>query len=240
LLKKYRNLWVFGDSFSTPNAFVEPKDSFWMLTGLNLNVDNIYNYSWPGNSIDSVIHMLISDSDQFDWENDFFLIGVPPLARLTLISQDDKKSYHRNVYNESGGWIDQQLILCHHGLENRSFYNDPLAIRFEDLTWTEIQACRLIYLVNSWLDSQRANYILLNLSKDFNQDSPATGKFLLEKCLNHSNNMLIGKTYHGINLGINKPADYDRYGWNGHHGASGNLYFFKQSLWPKIKELNLC
>lgn len=240
MLKKYRNLWIFGDSYSTPGYCVSPGDSFWMAVAQHLDVECVYNYSWPGNSLDSVIHMLLSDSDQYDWEQDFLLIGIPPLVRLTVVSKNDKLSYHRRIFDLDSNEIEQQLILCHHGLENLHFYNDPAAIRFEDPTWTEIQACRLIYLVNSWLDSHQANYLLINLSKDFQNDQPATGKFLLEKCLNHPRNILLGDTYYGINYGINKPTDYAEYGWHGHHGAAGNQYYFENSLLPRLKRLESC
>jgi len=240
LSKKYRNLWVFGDSFSTPGECVDPSDSFWMLVGRLLGVDKIYNYSWPCNSLDSVIHLLVSESDDYDWDQDFFLIGVPPLVRLTVMSDDPEKTYHRNIFDTQGNKLDQQMILCHYGLENKHFYQDPIAVRFEDPTWTEIQACRLIFLVNAWLDSHGAGYLVVNLSKDFQNDQPASGKFLLDRCLNHPNNVLTGDTYYGINLGINRPKDYDQYGWYGHHGASGNIHYFEKSLKPRLERLNLC
>lgn len=231
---------MFGDSYSTPSVCVEPQDSFWMSVSRLLGVENTYNYSWPGNSLDSVAHTLISDSDQFDWDHDFFLIGIPPLVRLTVISQNPKKSYHRYVYDAAGKEIDQQMVLCHHGLQNIHFYDDPSAVRFEDSIWTQVQACRLIYLINCWLDSHRANYLIINLSKDFQEDKTANGQFILEKCLRHPKNILSGETYYSINLGINKPADYEQYGWNGHHGADGNRHYFEQSLAPRLKKLHLC
>ena len=237
MLKKYRNLWVFGDSYSTPGFCVDPADSFWMKVAQELNVDQVYNYSWPGNSIDSVAHTLISDSEQYNWNTDFFLVGIPPLARLTLVSKDDKNSFHRRVFNLSAQEIDQELILCHHGLENISFHKDPTAIRFEDSTWTEIQACRTIFLLNQWLDSKKANYLILNLSKEFMEDVPATGKFLQNHCYEHPNNILIEDTYYTINLGINKPVDFETYGWAGHHGSAGNEYFFKKSILPKLNTM---
>lgn len=230
---------MFGDSYSTPGVCVHPSDSFWMLATRKLEVDLVINYSWPGNSLDSVIHTLISDSADYDWERDFFLIGIPPLIRLTVASTDTKKSYHRRIFNLDSVETEQQLILCHHGLENKQFYQDPIAVRFEDPTWTEIQACRTIYLINSWLDSHRANYLLCNLSKDFQFDEPATGKFLLEKCCNHVRNILRGKTYWGMNYGVNKPGDYDQYGWAGHHGADGNMHFFENSVVIKLQECEL-
>jgi hypothetical protein len=157
-----------------------------------------------------------------------------------VVSDDDQRSYHRTIFDIQGQQLNEEFILCHYGLENKPFYQDPLAVRFEDPTWTEIQACRWIYLVNSWLDSHKANYLILNLSKDFQNDQPATGAFLLDKCLNHCNNILLGDTYYGINYGINKPKDFDQYGWGGHHDNIGNRYYFENSLKPRLKRLNLC
>ncbi len=238
--KKYRNLCIFGDSYSTPGVCVDPEDSFWAKVGKILDVDELHNYSRGGNSLDSVMHLLISESPDYDWNHDFFLIGIPPLVRLTIVSEDSTKVYHKKVYNNQIVQVDEPQVACHHGLESRSFYNDPLAVRFEDPTWNEIQACRQIFLINQWLDKQDANYLIINFSKDFQNDSPITGKFLLEQCFDHPRNILTGDTYWGVNYGINKPADFDVYGWSGHHGASGNEYFFKKSLLPRLQKLNLC
>lgn len=239
MLKKYRNLWIFGDSYSTPGVCVCPTDSFWMYTARELTVDKIYNYSWTCNSFDSIIHNVISESEQFDWEHDFLLICVPPLARLTIVSNNNTKSYHRHVFNTAADELGQEQILCHHGLENISFYNDPTAIRFEDSTWTEIQACRNIFLLNKWLDSNNANYFIANMSKDFMSDRPAVGEFLQSTCYAHPCNILIGDTYYNLNLGINKPVDFDQYGWSGHHGANGNKHFFNNSILPRLQKNKL-
>lgn len=227
---------MFGDSFSTPGFCVDPTDSFWAAVGKTLGANEIHNYSRVGNSMDSVMHLLVSESPLYDWEKDFFLIGIPPLARLTVVSDDDKKAYHKKVYDIQLKQICEPQVLCHHGLESRSFYNDPLAVRFEDPTWTEIQACRQIFLINQWLDGKNANYLVINLSKDFQNDAPSSGKFLLEQCFSHPRNILKEKTYWGINYGINKPADFDEHGWNGHHGRDGNQYFFEKSLIPTMKK----
>jgi hypothetical protein len=214
-------------------------DSFWFLTATVLNTENVYNYSWPGNSFDSVVHNLISESDQYDWENDFFIVGIPPLSRLTIVSKDSTLSYHRRLFDSTATEIDQQLILCHHGLENRQFIHDPLAVRFENPTWTQTQTLRTVYLLNAWLDSKKANYLIVNLSKDFLTEHSATGSFLLNACLNHPRNMLRGDTYYNVNLNRNKPADFDQYGWAGHHGPAGNHCFFEQAVMPRLVKNNL-
>jgi hypothetical protein len=237
LAKKYRNLWVFGDSYSTPGVCVTPTDSFWMKVAKQLQVQKVYNYSWPRNSFDSVIHTLISDSKQYNWQQDFFLIGVPVLPRLTVVGAHDK-AYHRSVFDAESNLLDSELILCHHGLENKSFHDDLTSVRFENPTWTEVQACRSIFLLNQWLDNNNANYFIVNLSKDFMFDSPATGAFLQDYCFAHDRNILRGDTYYNLNLNKHPPPDFDRYGWAGHHGPDGNAYFFEQSLLPRLKKYN--
>ena len=84
-----------------------------------------------------------------------------------------------------------------------------------------------------------ANYLILNLSKDLDENNIwGPSDFVLPYCKAHKNCILFKDTYHGINIGINKPADSDSP--EGHHGPAGNKYFFEQSLLPKLKEINLC
>jgi hypothetical protein len=239
LLKKYNKLWVFGDSYSTPGLCVEPQDSFWMLTAQALGIDSVYNYSRAGNSFEAVAHALISDSKEYDWENDFFLIGIPPLVRLALVCQDSTYSHHRQIFDIDANKIDNQMILCLHGIESVSFYNDPTAVRFEDPSWTQIQALRTIFLLNGWLDSKNANYLLVNLSKEFQANTSATGSFLIEQCLNHPRNLIFNNTYYSVNLNVNKPADFDQYGWSGHQGSAENKHFFNESIYPSLTKNNL-
>ena len=225
---------MFGDSYSTPGQCVDPKDSFWMLAAQQLGVTNVYNYSRPGNSFEAVVHALVSDSAEYDWQHDFFLIGIPPLARLAMVSKDSTYSHHRQVFDIDSNKLDDQLTLCLHGIESFSFYNDPTAIRFEDPQWTQIQTLRTVFLLNAWLDSMNANYLIINLSKNFLIDDSANGKFLMENSLTHPRNLIVGDTYYNINLGVNKPADFDLYDWYGHHGPVGNKHFFDNSLLPQI------
>jgi hypothetical protein len=225
---------VFGDSYSTPGICVEPQDSFWMLTAQYLGANCVYNYSRPGNSFDAVVHALISDSAEYDWQHDFFLVGIPPLTRLALVSKDSTYSHHRWVFDINSNKLDEQMTLCLHGIENFSFYNDPLAIRFEDPQWTQIQTLRTVFLLNAWLDSMNANYLIINLSKDFLIDDSANGKFLMENSLKHPKNLIVDDTYYNVNLGVHKPADFDLYEWSGHHGPVGNKHFFDNSLLPHL------
>jgi hypothetical protein len=239
LSKKYSKLWVFGDSYATPGYCVEPKDSFWGLTASLLSANEILNYSWPGNSLDSIVHVLISEQNQYDWENDFFIIGVPPLARLTVVSKDDKKITTAHKINSTSWQHDTFGVLCHHGMENISGYMDKHFAIYEDSTWTQTQAMRSIFLLNAWLDSKNANYLIVNLSVDFGQDYSSVGNFLMSNCLAHPRNLLFCDGYYSVNLTINAPVDFEQYGWQGHHGAAGNKHFFEKSILPILEKNKL-
>ena len=232
-------MWVFGDSFATPDCFVPVRHSFWMLTAQKLAVKKIYNYARGGNSFESVVHALVCDSAEIDWKDDFIIVGIPALARSAVVSKDDGYSNHRQVFDTGSEKITEEMILALHGIESKSFYHDPTAIRFEDPQWTEIQALRIVFLLNAWLDAQKANYLICNLGKDFIDAVPATGKFLMETCYKHPNNLVNGDTYYGVNVGVNKPVDFDKHGWAGHHGPAGNKRYFESAIYPRLLKNNL-
>jgi len=56
--------------------------------------------------------------------------------------------------------------------------------------------------------------------------------------MNHQKCILFEDTYHGINIGVNRPADSDMP--EGHHGPAGNKYFFENSLLPTMQRNKLC
>ena len=91
-MKKYKTLWVYGSSNSLPGKAVAMKESFWGLAAKDLGVDEIINLSSGGNSFDGVLHTLVSMQPKYDWSNDFFLIGVPPLERWTVFDNHSDSS----------------------------------------------------------------------------------------------------------------------------------------------------
>jgi hypothetical protein len=81
--------------------------------------------------------------------------------------------------------------------------------------------------------------MILNLSKDFDKNNVwGPSNFVLPYCMNHLKCILFEDTYHGINIGVNKPADSDKP--EGHHGPAGNKYFFEKSLLPTMQRNKLC
>jgi hypothetical protein len=117
---------------------------------------------------------------------------------------------------------------------------DKQLIIHNDRSWVETQVLRTIFLLTTWLDSKNANYMILNLSKDLDRDNSwGPSEFVLPYAIQHPRCILFENTYHGINLNINKPADYNDFGWNGHHGPAGNAYFFEKSLLPHMQQCKL-
>jgi hypothetical protein len=232
---------VFGDSYSTPGVYVEPQDSFWGLTARHAGIGTIKNCSRPVNSVDSVCHLLISMQAQFHWANDLILVGIPPLERITVFDDHKNTLYYGHTIN-TGSWVDEQFKINYHtgliGLQN--YGTDKQLIIHSDRAWLETQALKTVFLLTAWLDSKNANYMILNLSKDFDINNTwGPSDFVLPYCVNHSRCILFKDTYHGINIGVNRPTDSPN-SWNGHHGTAGNKHYFENSLLPALQRNKLC
>jgi hypothetical protein len=229
---------VFGDSYSTPNYCVDIKDSFWHKVAMEVNASTVYNYSWVGNSLDSIFHILVSEQESFDW-NGLFLIGLPILERLTYF--DNHLDTMQQVSVIENGTIIKKDILSHSGLVQDSWHESSRdLVMFEDRDWTEAYTLRNLFLLDTWLRTKTKNYMFINLFKGFmNDTSWPTRTFVTEYFLKHTNSIIFNKTYLDINQGVHKPVDYDQYGWQGHHGASGNENFYTNSVKPTMLAVGL-
>jgi hypothetical protein len=230
---------MFGDSYSSPYVEVDPQDSFWGLVAAHCNIETVINCSRPVNSFDSVCHLVIGMQQQITWNEDLILIGIPPLERITVFDNHKNTGYQGYEF-DTNDWNQTRFdIQCHRGLISLQNYGtDKELIIHHDRAWLETQTLRQVFLLTTWLDSINANYLILNLSKDLDKNNVwGPSEFVLQYCINHPKCILFENTYHGINIGVNKPADSDTA--EGHHGPAGNKYFFEQSLLPKIKECGL-
>ncbi len=231
--KEYKRLCVWGDSYATPDYCVQPAESFWGLSAQFLKVDTIVNYAWPGCSFSSVCHMLISQ--QPNWKEDYLLIGIPPLERLTVFDDFKDTKYHAHYINTSTWDKTQEQINCHTGLKNIPGWGAEKMVVYSDRSWTEIQVLSQLFLLTNWLDNQNANYLIVNLSKPLDINSAwAPSKFLLPWAVNHSKMILFKDTYYSVNENIHKPIDFTNHGWKGHHGPTGNKHFFESSIKEKL------
>jgi hypothetical protein len=241
LQKKYNKLYVFGDSYSTPGICVSPQNSFWGLAATHLSILQVMNYSMPKNSFDSIMQLLTGVQKGISWQDDLIFIGIPPLERITVFDDYKNTSYTGQIF-DTKTWQNEKInVECHRGLVSLQNYgNDKELIIHSDRSWLETQVMRSIFFITTWLDNIKANYLILNLSKDFDKNNVwGPSSFVLPYCINHSSCIIFENTYYGVNLNINKPADFDRFGWHGHHGPDGNRYFFEKSLLPKLIECGL-
>jgi hypothetical protein len=229
---------VFGDSYSTPNFCVDPKDSFWGLAGKQLGVEQIVNVSRPVNSFDSVCHLLIGMQNQYEynWKEDFFIIGVPPLERISIFDNHKDTQYKSIIFNSD--WTEiHTTVEAHRGIVSEQFYGgDQLLITYADRSWTETQTLRQIYLLTKWLDSNQAKYLICNLGKPLAKDNWwGPSEFVLKHSIDHDKCVLFENTYYSVNVGINLPPDADGpEDWSGHHGAEGNKLYYETSIKDKL------
>jgi len=239
LLKKYRKLWVFGDSYSTPNIEVSPIDSFWGKMATEIGADTIVNVSRPCNSFDSISHLIVGMQEEYNWEEDFLLFCLGPLERVTIF--DDYQDTEYLGWNiDTKTWNSNQIdIPCHRGLVSEQLYGtDKFLIIHSDRAWLETQTLRTIFLITSWLDSVKANYLVLNLSKPLDIENHwGPSEFLLNYAKNHPRCNIFNDTYQSVNIDINKPGDFEKYGWNGHHSEPGNTLYFEKIVYPLLQSL---
>lgn len=235
---QHKTLWVFGDSYTTPHELVKPWDSFWGLFAEKVSADTISNCSRRKNSFDSVCQLLIAQQSKYNWAQDVFLIGIPPLSRVTIFDNFENTAY-TGTNITTNNWTETQFdISAHRGLVCKHFGELGYTISYEDRSWTEAQALRQVFLLTQWLDAMGANYLVLNLSEPMmadNQWGPTT--FAIDYCKKHPRCVIFDDTYYSINFNLHRPPDYDIWGWHGHHDARGNLNYFENSVWPKFEKI---
>jgi len=232
---------VFGDSYSTPNACVSPAESFWGLAARDLGVDKIVNYSRPGFSFDAVLHILTNET--FNFADDYFLIGIPPLIRYIAHSDKIKKNYTAEKFDKS--YTAEEIPI--HSLDNthplrfeEQFDNDRLGVDRFSREWLDVQSLEKIFLLHQYMILNKAKFLILNLSVPIMyQDMWPAGQSIMRKVNDLNECVIFDNTYQSVNYNDNiKPADFDQHKWLGHHGAAGNQNWYTKVVNPKMIELN--
>ena len=238
MLKVFNRLWMFGDSYSTPDYCVHPSASFWGLTAQHLGIHTILNLSRVSNSLDSVCQLVVGMQSEFV-PGDLVLIGIPPLERITIFDGGKDTEYTGYIIDDVTWQSTAFDVPCHRGLISEQFFgNDEFLIAHSDRAWTEIQALRTVFFLTKWLDSADIDYLILNLSKPFLNNSmwlPSTAVANYVK--QHTHCSIFNNTYYSVNLDINLPVDYSVGGWNGHHGPKGNRHYFETTIRPMLETL---
>jgi hypothetical protein len=224
---------------------VAPNDSFWGLTAKDLGLDSVANYSNPGFSFDHVLHILLNET-VFDFANDYFLIGVPMLARFITFDDNLDITWEGQMLDSN---FDSTFfpVTCLEKtqrvkLSTEDTFNREKArslIEYYVPEWHDIQSLEKIFLLHQYLKSQCAKFMILNLNTPiYYQDLPA-GVGIMHKVKQLPECVVFENTYYSVNRDDKiKPADFPLAGYYGHHGAPGNANYYNKVVKPKMMELN--
>jgi hypothetical protein len=235
-----RKLNVLGDSYSTPHCCVEPNDSFWGLAAKDLDCDNVVNFSHAGFSLDHIIHLLLNE--YFDFENEYFLIGIPTLARLIVYEPHQNLSWSAQVFDKNFQ-MTEKIIDSLRDTDKLSLYRQFKEFKMEalrfDFAWHTIQSLEKIYLLYHYLKSKNAKFIIANLSQPLEYHNVyQAGKQIVDKVAGLDECIIFNNTYYSVNFEDQiKPEDFHPYGWAGHHGAPGNKNWYKKVIRKKMQDL---
>jgi len=237
-------LYIFGDSYSTPGLCTNPKDSFWGLLARDLadKIESIENYSWPGNNIDSIGHVIVSIVDQFE-HDDYLLIGIPHLQRLTLYNQDRELSDDKHMASFSCDLIKQKTerVFCHSGLTQLITHQlGKDYVMNWNQSWAEAQALRMLLTLDAFLINKIKfeHVVYFNLSEPYQPLTQwPTLCLLQQQVLKNPRMVLFENTYYSVNKDKHLPLDFDQFGWAGHHGPEGNKNFYETTIRPLVSKL---
>lgn len=230
-------LHVFGDSYSTPDFCVSPSDSWWALTAAELQVDETRNYAWCGNNLENILHTIVCYINEFS-KQDYIIIAVPPLQRLTMFDPDNSSVKKISMWNKQTQCVHEEDVLSHSSLVDLNVHEmGKKYVELFDSSWNEACALRSILMLLAYLNNRVDNVLIANASVPF---SELTNWSVLRPCQEQvfsDARVELFKTYYTVNFEKHKPVDFDTFGWMGHHGAEGNREWFDTVLKPKMKEL---
>lgn len=229
-------LIIYGDSYSTPDFCVDTKDSWWGLMAARLNVDSVENYSWPGNNIGSISHLIVGGAGFSP--DDYVVIGVPPIERFTVY---DPNGQEPRCYRFFGNLapIDQKVVYEHAGLRQVTTHQlGQNYVMSWNRGWQEAQVLRELFLLGRYIQGWTQNYLIVNLAEPFQPLTEwPTLRSMQMKFSADPHSVLFEDTYFSVNKNVNRPVDFDTYGWHGHHGSKGNKRWYDLVLQPKIQQL---
>lgn len=228
-------LFVFGDSYSTPGFCVEPRDSFWGLAARDLQATEVLNYSWCGNNLDSITHVIVNMINKFQ-ADDRLLIGVPPLERVTYYSSEDKEYYCEHFFDNMS-ISRKELVPCHGNLTQVSVHQFGRdTVEHWNRGWAEAQALRTLITLATTLKHCSVEHIIVNLAEPFMGYTDWPVLQGLQYQADEWDIHVFRNTYYSVNKDINKPVDFDTHGWHGHHDAVGNgtWYYGLIKSWMQV------
>jgi hypothetical protein len=201
-----------------------------------LQVDTVENYSWPGNNVDSISHLVVAGAG-FSPE-DYVVIGIPPIERFTVYDTEGQApSKHRFFGNLEP--MDQQVLKEHDGLRQVTTHQlGQSYVMAWNRSWQEAQVLRELFLLKQYVQGWTSKLLIVNLAEPF---QPTTEWPVLNsmqrRFLADPHSMIFDNTYYSVNQHVNRPVDFDTHSWHGHYGADGNQHWYKTCLQPRMVEL---
>jgi hypothetical protein len=237
-----KTLYVFGDSYSTPYFCVDPQDSFWGLLATDLKVDRILNYSHSGYALDQIIHLLCNES--FDYNDSYFIIGIPPIARLALFLESKNLTQWPCSKFDTGFNQTLQKAQSVSGTQHSDFFEvfkeEKYFMANYNHSWQETITCDKISMIYDMLTMRNAKFVIVNLTAPIEyEDKWPVSKNVMMRLNNLKECILFKDTIHSVNqIDKIKPADWKKEnGWFGHHGPIGNKNWYIKILKPLAEEL---
>ena len=233
-MRTYNKLIVMGDSYVTPGLAVTPQESFWGLLAEDIKANEIDHYASPGNSYENIEHLIVCNIEELAKDDALLILGLPVLARYATFEEGSTGNV-RNTFNADFKCTNTEVLQSQIAVTNKSLYDgterDVLDFNYE---WAESRVLRSLYALEALLDKHNINYIIVNLSDPFIKNTSVPAMSFLVNYFIDSYHIIFNNTYQSINMLINKPYDFDEYKWQGHHGSTGNRYFYDNSLKPTL------
>ncbi len=228
-------LHIFGGSPSVPGYHVDPIDSWWGLTSSYLNLP-VNNYAYAGCSIDSIVHIIISNPKFFS-KDDIVFVVVPPIDRLPYFVGEEAKTRNFKIFTHKMIQTDDCTIPNYAGMNEsggHDTYGTEVVAKLS-WSWREAQIIRDMLMLDSWFKKRIKQFYVLNCTVPF---QPLTNwptlRSLQQQMFATKRMLLTEDTMASVNENINKPVDFDTYGWLGHHGVAGNQLWFR-TIKEKLK-----
>ena len=198
-----------------------------MARNLSDKIHAVDNYSWPGNNIDSIQHIVVTNRSMFQ-RDDYVVIGIPPIERLTVF---DHMADARHVvrFDQWLNKLEHSIVAGHDGLNQITLHQAGQdLVGLWNRSWQEAQILRQMLMLSAWLGTVVDHHLIVNLSEPFQTLTEwSTLASLQQQALQHSRIKLFSDTYYSVNHGKIQPVDYATHGWFGHQGAEGNLVWYQ-------------
>jgi hypothetical protein len=215
---------------------VDPKDSWWGLMASALGVHSVENYSWPGNNIDSISHLIVAGSGFAP--DDYVVVGVPPIERFTVYDPDGQEPRCERFFGNLTP-LDRKILYEHAGLKQVTTHQlGPEYVMAWNRSWQEAQALRELFLLSRYIQGWTLNYLIVNLAEPFQPETEwPTLKSMQRRFLADPHSVLFADTYFSTNKDKHRPVDFDTHGWHGHQGPQGNKHWFESVLRQRMATL---